>query len=200
MIWSFIGASTLLTLAPGPDNLFVLVQSATRGSSYGLRIVIGLCIGILLHTSVVCLGIGSLIANSSIALHIMKYTGAGYLLYLAWMAGTSTNGISLGKVEESKRFPSAIWIGIVMNALNPKVLLFFMAFLPQFVDSQTTTYRLDLFILGMIFMLQAAIIMGGIALASASLKPIMLHPRFHQVSQVVQITVFVGLALYIILP
>ncbi|MEL6124133.1 MAG: LysE family transporter, partial [Bacteroidota bacterium] len=80
MIWSFIGASALLTLAPGPDNLFVLVQSATRGSSYGLRIVIGLCIGILLHTSVVCLGIGSLIANSSIALHIMKYAGAGYLL------------------------------------------------------------------------------------------------------------------------
>ncbi len=129
----FIVASATLTLLPGPDILFVLTQSISQGRKAGVATASGLCTGVLFHTTAAALGISALVYKSALAFEIVKYAGAAYLLYLAWHAlKESEELISFAPVREADA--SALYRrGIFMNVLNPKVALFFLAFLPQFV-------------------------------------------------------------------
>jgi threonine/homoserine/homoserine lactone efflux protein len=154
----FITASAALTLLPGPDILFVLTQSISSGRGAGVATACGLCTGLLFHTTAAALGVSAVIYNSALAFTALKYAGAVYLLYLAFKA-----------IKEGDRFISSVsameygtWIlykrGIFMNLLNPKVSLFFLAFLPQFVDPGTGNVPLQMVFLGIVFLLQALII------------------------------------------
>jgi threonine/homoserine/homoserine lactone efflux protein len=133
---AFFGIAVLLALTPGPDNLFVLMQSAIWGRKAGMFVVLGLCTGLLGHTAAVAVGLAAVFAASPVAFTVLKLAGAAYLAYLAWQILRAPVESEDGKRPEPMR-PGALYRrGIVMNLTNPKVLLFFFAFLPQFTSGR----------------------------------------------------------------
>ncbi len=138
---AFFGVAVLLALSPGPDNLFVLVQSVQRGWRVGMCVVLGLCLGIVVHTTAVALGLAAVFAASSAAFTVLKWCGAAYLAWLAWGALRAPASTSAAP-QVAGQLPPLPWRealrmvgrGVVMNLTNPKVLIFFLAFLPQFAD------------------------------------------------------------------
>ncbi len=165
----FITASTLLALAPGPDNIFVLTQSMIKGARPGIFVTLGLCSGLVFHTTAVALGVAAIFQTSIVAFNILKFIGAAYLLYLAYMSFMSN---SKSKVKASKEELSLSRLykrGIIMNITNPKVSIFFLAFLPQFTNPATGSVTLQIFSLGAIFMLCALVVFSFIALVAGKL-------------------------------
>ena len=165
----FFGASVLLGLSPGPDNLFVLMQSATHGRRAGILVVLGLCTGLLGHTAAVALGLAAVVAASAIAFTVLKFVGAAYLLYLAWSAWRATAAQASGAVLQPQSGSSLYWRGVLMNLSNPKVALFFLAFLPQFVQPQQGPVVWQTIQLGAIFMLATLLTFGAISFFAASI-------------------------------
>ena len=161
---TFILASTLLSLAPGPDNIFVLTQSALYGRKSGIIITLGLCSGLIVHTTAVALGVAAIFMVSTVAFTALKLIGAAYLLYLAWQA-LKASARPLSSVSATA-IPGHLALyrrGIVMNLSNPKVAIFFLAFLPQFTDPSTGNMTLQLFLLGIVFILVALVVFSAIA-------------------------------------
>ena len=165
---AFFSVSVLLALTPGPDNVFVLLQSAMRGRAAGMLVVLGLCTGLLVHTTAVALGLAAVFAASAIAFTVLKFIGAAYLLYLAWQAFHAPAGVaSAGKAEHmSGRQMYAR--GIIMNLTNPKVAIFFLAFLPQFANPEHGSLVLQMLWLGAVFILATLLVFGAIAYFSGS--------------------------------
>ena len=160
----FVTASTLLALAPGPDILFVLTQSMSKGSRSGIVIALGLCSGLIFHTTAVALGVAVIFQTSALAFSLLKFVGAAYLLYLAFMAFKDA---SKSKLESSKSRLSLISLykrGILMNITNPKVSIFFLAFLPQFTNPEVGNVTGQIFTLGALFMLCAFVVFTLISL------------------------------------
>ncbi|MCD6527236.1 MAG: LysE family translocator [Desulfuromonas sp.] len=166
---TFITASTLLALAPGPDNLFVLTQSALHGRKAGLMITLGLCSGLVGHTLAVALGIAVLFQASALAFTALKLVGASYLLYLAWQAFRASGTRLALKSTPPLKLSRLYRRGIVMNLTNPKVSIFFLAFLPQFADPQRGNIAIQLTLLGGLFILTTVVIFGAIALLAGQL-------------------------------
>lgn len=159
----FIAASAALTLLPGPDILFVITQSISQGKKAGIATASGLCTGILAHTTAAALGVSALVYKSALAFEIVKYAGAAYLLYLAWQAlKESEELVSSAPIRETNNF-ALYKRGIFMNVLNPKVALFFLAFLPQFVNIGSGSVPMQMIFLGIIFMIQAWLIFSLIS-------------------------------------
>ncbi|WP_229392395.1 LysE family translocator [Methanosarcina sp. DH2] len=165
----FIAASAALTILPGPDILFVLTQSISQGKMAGVSTATGLCTGILVHTSAAALGISALIYKSALAFEIVKYAGAAYLLYLAWQAlRESGELVSSTPVRETDNF-ALYRRGIFMNVLNPKVALFFLAFLPQFINVESGNVPLQMIFLGVVFLIQAWLIFSAISVFAGTI-------------------------------
>lgn len=165
----FTSASLLLALAPGPDNIFVLTQSAIKGRLVGIVVTLGLCTGLLVHTSAVALGVAAVFQASALAFNLLKFTGAAYLLYLAWgafRAGASTLHTETTREISLSRFYLR---GIIMNVTNPKVSIFFLAFLPQFTTPENGHLPLQLIVLGTIFILATLLVFGTISLLAGVL-------------------------------
>lgn len=164
----FFPAAVLLALSPGPDNLFVLAQSAQHGRSAGVAVTLGLCTGLVGHTLAVALGLAAIVKASAFAFTVLKIVGALYLLWLAWQAWRAgaevgeSNAPSLGGFELYRR-------GIVMNLTNPKVSLFFLAFLPQFADPRRGSMTTQSISLGVLFILATLIVFGGLSLVAGGL-------------------------------
>lgn len=166
---TFLFASALLSIAPGPDNIFVLTQSALYGRRSGLLITLGLCTGLIVHTSLVAFGIAAIFQASSVAFTTLKIVGAVYLLYLAWLAFTAGTS-DLESVTSTQRSGLALYQrGILMNLSNPKVSIFFLAFLPQFASLENGELAPQIFILGILFIGVALIIFGTIAMLAGTL-------------------------------
>jgi threonine/homoserine/homoserine lactone efflux protein len=165
----FIAASAALTFLPGPDILFVLTQSISQGKMAGVATATGLCTGILIHTSAAALGISALIYKSALAFEIVEYAGAAYLLYLAWQAlRESGELVSSTPVRETDTF-ALYRRGIFMNVLNPKVALFFLAFLPQFVNIESGNVPMQMIFLGIVFLTQAWLIFSAISVFAGTI-------------------------------
>lgn len=162
-------ASTLLALSPGPDNIFVLTQSMVKGAKAGVIITLGLCSGLIFHTSAVALGVAVIFQTSLVAFNILKIVGAGYLLYLAYMAFKDASKTTL-HVDQK---PLSSWAmyrrGVFMNVTNPKVSIFFLAFLPQFTSPQNGSITLQIFTLGAVFMVCALVVFSLIAFLSSKI-------------------------------
>ncbi|AVP58593.1 LysE family translocator [Pulveribacter suum] len=174
---AFFGVAVLLALTPGPDNLFVLVQSAQRGWRAGMCVVLGLCLGLVGHTAAVALGLAAVFAASSAAFTALKLCGAAYLAWLAWgalrapaappeaapaqAAGEATTRRAGGALRMVGR-------GVVMNLTNPKVLIFFLAFLPQFADPARGPLAPQIMALGLVFMVATLLVFGAIACFSGA--------------------------------
>jgi len=160
---AFFGVSVLLGLSPGPDNVFVLMQSATHGRKAGLMVTLGLCTGLLGHTAAVALGLAAVLAASATAFTALKLAGAAYLLYLAWGAFRAP----VGPIETADVPHLRPWRmygrGVFMNLTNPKVGIFFLAFLPQFVQPGAGPVALQVAWLGGVFMLATLLVFGCFA-------------------------------------
>lgn len=166
---AFFSASVLLALVPGPDNLFVLTQSILQGKKAGFMIILGLCTGLLFHTFMVVIGVSVIFQTSIIAFTTLKIIGAIYLLYLAWQLFKSSNSKINLKETNSIDYKKLYLKGIFMNITNPKVSLFFLAFLPQFTNINSGNLSLQMLVLGILFIFSAILIFGLIAFFSEKL-------------------------------
>jgi threonine/homoserine/homoserine lactone efflux protein len=165
---TFFAAAVLLALAPGPDNVFVLLYSAQHGKRAGMLVVLGLCSGLLFHTAAVALGLAAVLATSPTAFTLLKLCGAAYLVWLAWGAWTAPLGMS-GTGSSAAMTPGKTYTrGVLMNVTNPKVAIFFLAFLPQFAEPARGNLALQIFYLGAVFMLATLLSFGTIAWFAAS--------------------------------
>ncbi len=199
LLGAFIFASTLLSIAPGPDNIFVLTQSALYGRNEGVLVTLGLCVGLIVHTTAVALGVAVIFQASVVAFTILKLLGVLYLLYLAWQAFTASSE----KLNSNKRVKlSSIQLfkrGIIMNITNPKVSIFFLAFLPQFAIPENGPVAQQIFILGAVFILIAFFIFSGIAMLAGTIGNwFSKSPKAQIYLNRVAGTVFIGLALKLI--
>lgn len=164
----FFAASLMLGLAPGPDNLFVLTQSALQGRAAGLFVTAGLCTGLLVHTTAVAVGVAALIQSSQVAFTVLKVVGAGYLLYLAWQAFRApSDPVEQGGGRVLR--PGRLYVrGIIMNVANPKVSIFFLAFLPQFVDPARGPVVAQIILLGVLFIAATILVFGAVSLLAGT--------------------------------
>lgn len=192
----FIGASILLTLAPGPDIVFLITQAIQNGSRAGLATALGLTSGNLIHTLAAALGVSIIFQTSPLAFTALKIFGASYLLYLAYSTLKLIKSSDTTTYSEYQNFASSYMRGILMNVLNPKVALFFLAFLPQFVTTGTLAIWSQMLILGVIFTLIVLIIFGSIGLLAGQLQNTLLNnPRFIYCMRIIAAIVFISLAI-----
>jgi len=196
LIFTFVIASAALAIAPGPDNVFVLLQSSMHGKRSGIMVTLGLCTGLLFHTAAVSFGLAAIIQSSAKLFFILKMAGALYLLYLAWLAFTS-NTMNDTAEEHPRESDRALYLrGVIMNIANPKVALFFLAFLPQFIPAQSESSVGQIFLLGGIFIVVALLVFSSIAILADGLRSQLLGSSKAQVLlNRVAGAVFVGLAL-----
>lgn len=198
-ILGFLSAAILLTLMPGPDILFVITQSITRGKKAGIIFACGLCTGLIAHTAAVSLGLSLILYNSPVAFSVLKYMGAAYLIYLGVKS-------YIHRKENSLALPTAAGVeyklyrkGILMNILNPKVLLFFIAFFPQFVSPATENPAGELLVLGLLFMAQAIVIFSLIALLADRLsRRLMQNARFSLIMHIIESLVYFAIGISLI--
>jgi len=192
-------ASVLLALAPGPDNIFVLTQSALYGRREGILVNIGLCTGLILHTSAVAFGVAAVFQASAMAFTGLKIIGALYLIYLAWQS-FSASASELKSIKSSKLSGSQLYRrGIIMNVTNPKVSIFFLAFLPQFAIPENGPVMQQIFILGLLFILVTLIVFCGIALLAGTIGNwLNQSPKAQIYLYRIAGTVFVGLAIKLV--
>ncbi len=165
----FFPAALLLALAPGPDNLFVLAQSAQNGRKSGFIVTLGLSTGLVGHTLAVAFGLAALIKASTVAFTLLKAVGALYLLYLAWQAWRAGAAAGDGERVQAQSAGELYRRGIVMNLTNPKVSLFFLAFLPQFADPARGSMVVQFLELGGLFMLATMIVFGLVSVLAGGL-------------------------------
>lgn len=171
-LWGFLAAAVLVTLAPGPDNLMVLSLSLARGRKQGVAFALGCAAGCLNHTALAALGVGALIAASPVAFTALKIAGGLYLVWLGVQAlrhAGSAQAAAAAEGDCRKLFLR----GLMANAINPKVVLFFLAFLPQFVDPARGDAPWQMAALGLIFAAQGALLFGLIGLGGGHLGQIL---------------------------
>jgi len=198
---SFAFATAALAISPGPDNIFVLVQSITNGKAHGLATVCGLIAGCIVHTSLLAFGVSAIIAANETLFFIIKLLGALYLLFLAYKVFKSDGQLHLeSEVMPKKSLKGLFAQGFLMNVLNPKVVIFFLAFFPGFLFSDSMSTVWQFYILGGIFMLVSFLIFSSIALLAGQIKTYTLnHKNSGFVLKWLQIVVFVGIAVFILI-
>jgi threonine/homoserine/homoserine lactone efflux protein len=170
-IWLFLLAGFLLNVTPGPDTAYIIGRSLQIGWRGGVAATLGISAGCLVHVFAAAVGLSALLAASSTAFTIIKWIGAAYLVY---------TGIQMLRYRASKptieapdnmpaiRLSQVFWQGVLTNALNPKVALFFLAFIPQFVDADSSSKGLAFAALGMLFIATGTTWCLGVALFAAS--------------------------------
>ena len=168
-IIAFVTASVVLSLVPGPDNLFVMSHSALKGWRIGFYITLGLCTGLIGHTILIAIGVSVIFQNSAIAFNGLKIIGACYLLYLAWLS-VQNKELNLGGTDKNSTNRSYYLTGVIMNLTNPKVALFFLVFLPQFVNTSNDNVTIQIFLLGLLFILSALCVFTSIAYLASFLE------------------------------
>jgi threonine/homoserine/homoserine lactone efflux protein len=199
ILLSFIGASMLLTIMPGPDIIYVLVQSMTNGKKYGIATSLGLVSGIIIHTTLVAFGVSALIKQSENIFFAIKLFGAIYLLYLAYLTFKSDEELVLNEKADRKSLVKLFKQGFFMNVLNPKVSIFFLAFFPGFLYSSTQSTTIQFYALGGLFMLQALVIFSLVSLLSGNLASYLkTHLTFNSKIKWFKILVFVGISIFIL--
>ena len=164
LLLTFFLMSVILALSPGPDNLFVMAQSAQNGRIAGIVVTLGLASGLMVHTIAVAVGLAAVVHSSAVAFSTLKYIGAAYLLYLAWQAFRAS--VLTGQQEQVPVLSRGKLYGrgIIMNLANPKVSLFFMAYLPQFANPRYGSMTVQFIQLGAVFILATLLVFSSISL------------------------------------
>lgn len=201
ILLGFVLATAALSFSPGPDNIFVLTQSITNGKKYGLATVAGLMTGCIIHTTLLAFGVSTLIKNNDSVFLIIKLFGVGYLLYLSYMVFKGGNEIHIEKSKVSKTgLINLFKKGFIMNVLNPKVTIFFLAFFPGFLFSDNMSTFWQFYILGFVFITVSLVIFSAIAILAGTISQYILKtPKAGLFLKWLQIVVFVGIAIYLLL-
>lgn len=202
ILLSFVLAVSALAITPGPDNIYVLMQSLVHGKLYGLATVAGLMTGCIIHTTLVAFGVSTIIQQNESLFFIIKLLGALYLLYLAYKVFKSPDAFSLddGEAVPKKTLGQLFKQGFIMNVLNPKVTLFFLALFPGFLFSESLSDVIQFYVLGGLFILTSATIFSSVALLSGSIsKYIQSNKNFGKVMKWLQIVVFIGIAIFVLI-
>ena len=165
----FLIAAALLAIAPGPDIVYVLTRSIAQGRRAGVAAALGFATGVIFHTALAALGIAALIRASEVAFSLVRYAGAAYLVYLGIRTLMNRRAFQLGKDGSSIALWTVYKQSVIGNALNPKVTLFFLSFLPQFINLNAGHIEMQMVLLGALFMLQTALIFGAIAFFSGAI-------------------------------
>lgn len=174
----FVSASLLLIVAPGPDIIFLLTQGVTRGPRAGFATAMGLAAGNLVHTTAAALGVSVIFRTSPAAFQGLKIAGVLYLLFLAWRTLEERNrpgldavrGTTAGDAVAAASSAALFWRGFLMNVLNPKVALFFLAFLPQFASPSAGPIWLQMIVLGVLFTLLVVLVFGAFGVLAGSVS------------------------------
>lgn len=196
---SFVLATTILAISPGPDNIFVLTQSLVNGVEAGLATVFGLMLGCLFHTTLVAFGVSEIIKQHENLFFLIKLFGASYLLYLSYKVYTKESQIIFSTKNIIKRSSLELfWKGFLMNVLNPKVTIFFFAFFPQFLFSNDLSEIFQFYVLGILFIIVSFIVFGLIAFLGGTIsnylatnKNIGLYLKWSQIIVFVSISIFI---------
>ena len=198
---SFILAVSILAISPGPDNIFILMQSVVHGKKYGLATIIGLMTGCIVHTTFVAVGISTIIKENNTIFLVIKILGAVYLLYLAYKVITGGSEISMNTEKIDKKTPFQLFkIGFIMNVLNPKVTLFFLALFPGFLFSEILPISLQFYILGALFILVSFVVFSLIAILGGTIsEKIKTSKNIGVWLQWLQVFVFIGIAVFILI-
>ena len=198
---SFSLTTLALAVSPGPDNIYVLTQSLANGSKSGIATTAGLISGCIVHTTFLAFGVSALIISSEELFYVLKVLGAIYLIYLAYRIFRSSSSIQIGENALKKSHWELFKIGVIMNLVNPKVLIFFLAFFPAFLWDVNEGLIIQFYILGGVFMLVSFLTFSSIALLAGTISKNLNKTRhLHELLKWLQIVVFVGIAIYILLP
>lgn len=166
----FVGASLVLLLVPGPAVLYIVARSAAQGRMAGVASVAGIHLGTMVHIAAAVLGLSAIIATSATAFTVVKLAGAAYLVYLGVKTLTSGSRVIDGASPSQHRsLRRVFWDGAIVNALNPKTALFFLAFVPQFVDPAAGNAAVQLVVLGTVFTAIGIVTDGLYALLAGTL-------------------------------
>jgi threonine/homoserine/homoserine lactone efflux protein len=163
----FIAASTLLALAPGPDIIYVLTRAVSQGRKAGIAAALGFATGCIFHTVLAAVGVAALIRSSELAFDIVRYAGAAYLVWIGIQALRHRSSFSVEGASDARALATIYKQSVIGNILNPKVTLFFLAFLPQFVNAQAGNIGLQMTILGVVFMGVTIVVFGAVAIFAA---------------------------------
>lgn len=151
-LWLFVVSGLLLNITPGPDSLLIMARSASQGFKAGAAAVLGICTGTCVHIAAAAIGLSALLATSAEAFLLIKLVGAAYLLYIGvQMLRTRASTGTSAQPPAPASFGTIFRQGLLTNVLNPKVALFFLAFLPQFVAPAAENKALTFLFLGAIF-------------------------------------------------
>ncbi len=199
---SFSFATLALALSPGPDNMYVLSQSLASGSRSGIATTAGLISGCIVHTTLLAFGVSAIITASDSVFYIIKVCGALYLLFLAYQVWKSTATIALENEEVARKNHGQLFVqGVIMNLLNPKVMIFFLAFFPGFLWAENGNTVFQFYVLGLVFMAVSFSVFSSIALLAGRIaKYIKQHASVGVVLKWLQVVVFIGIAIYILIP
>jgi len=163
---AFALAALALNVTPGADMAYVAASAARGGARTGLAASLGIAAGSLVHIAAAALGLSALIASSQTGFAILKWVGAAYLVYVA--VGIVRSGGAAAQARDTPRTRAAVFrSGALVNLLNPKVGLFFLAFLPQFIDPASPEPALQILALGLWFNLSGTLVNAGVAVAAA---------------------------------
>ena len=201
ILLSFVASVAVLAISPGPDNIFVLMQSVVYGKKYGLATVIGLMTGCIIHTTLVAFGVSVIIKENENIFLAIKLLGAFYLIYLAYKVFKSDARIAMNADCIEKKTPFQLFkVGFLMNVLNPKVTIFFLALFPGFLFSESLSSVLQFYVLGGLFILTSFVIFSSIALLGGTIsETIQKNKNIGVWLKWIQIFVFIGIAVFILI-
>lgn len=195
VLFAFLTSVFFLTLSPGPDIIYVFYKSLTSGFKEAVKLSMGLTSGLLIHTLFVAFGISTLINSNQDYFDLIKYFGFIYFAYLAFSQFLKKN---IGD-EKKNEIKNSFVTGLLMNLLNPKVSIFFIAFLPAFVFHNSLDIELQLVILGLIFWAVATLIFVFISFLSSNYKTLFEKYINHKKIKYIQGLIFLLIALYILI-
>lgn len=198
---AFVIATAALAISPGPDNIFVLVQSIANGKKYGIATVAGLMTGCLVHATLLAFGVSALIKQNSNLYYTIKLFGALYMFFLAIKVFRSSDVLTISDENGKKSTLGDLYRqGFIMNVLNPKVGIFFLAFFPGFLFSHFINIIIQFYVLAFIFMMVSFVIFSGIAILSSTISIyIKENKSVGPILKWLQILVFTGIGIYLLL-
>ncbi|HEV2094636.1 MAG TPA: LysE family translocator [Rubrobacter sp.] len=165
----FLAASLVVILAPGPDNILVLTRGVTQGRGAALVSAAGASLGLVIHSAFAAVGLSALLAQSAAAFSVVKYVGAAYLIYLGVRALLDRGSFALARGGTPMGLRKVFTQAVASNVLNPKIAVFFLAYLPQFADPARGGTALQLLAFGLIFALLTLALFGALALFSGTI-------------------------------
>ena len=199
----FIVASALLAIAPGPDVIYVLTRGISQGRKAGLAAALGFASGCIFHTVLAAVGVAALIRSSELAFDLVRYAGAAYLVWIGIQALRHSSSFSIEGASDAKALATIYKQSVIGNMLNPKVTLFFLAFLPQFVNAEAGSVGvgLQMGMLGLVFMVVTIVVFGAVAIFAAMIGDwVRRKPAIGQRLNVFAGLTFIALGIRVALP